>query len=262
MSQLSRTFRFLQYLSSAKTQHSIQSPFVSELASEVIYDKRQYYAFEELATLQRLLKGNKNTIQVSDYGAGSKAMQGNTRRIGDIAKHAGSSSSEGKLLFRLVRYFKPANVLELGTSLGIGTSYLSKAHHLSHITTIEGCPQTATIAQQFFERQQLQNINLLVGRFEELLTTTLPQLSSLDLVIFDGNHQEQATINYFEQCLPFINNDTVFVFDDIYWSEGMEKAWQYIQNHSKVTATVDLFQLGLVFFRKEPKKEHFRLYFW
>lgn len=262
MSKIRHAYRFFQYLLKAQSQYYIHSPFVYELATDVIYDRRHYYAFDELAQLQKQLARNRNSIEVTDYGAGSKAMKGTKRRISDIAKHAGSSPSEGKLLFRLVRYLKPLQIVELGTSLGIGSSYLSRAHHISHLTTIEGCPQTAAIAQQVFDQQKLQNISLLQGRFEDQLARLLPQMPSLDLVIFDGNHQEQATIAYFEQCLPFINNHTVFVFDDIFWSEGMEKAWQYIQSHPKVTLTIDLFQLGLVFFRQEQEKEHFRLYFW
>jgi hypothetical protein len=41
----------------------------------------------------------------------------------------------------------------------------------------------------------------------------------------------------------------------------MEEAWEEIKSHPKVTVTIDLFFLGLVFFRKEQVKENFCLRF-
>jgi hypothetical protein len=40
------------------------------------------------------------------------------------------------------------------------------------------------------------------------------------------------------------------VFDDIHWSEGMERAWEEIKRDPAVTLTIDIFFVGLVFFRK------------
>ena len=77
------------------------------------------------------------------------------------------------------------------------------------------------------------------------------------LIYFDGNHRKQPTLDYFEALLPTITNDTVWIFDDIHWSKEMEEAWKIIQKHPKVTVTIDTFQWGFVFFRREQPKEHF-----
>jgi hypothetical protein len=37
----------------------------------------------------------------------------------------------------------------------------------------------------------------------------------------------------------------------------MEEAWNIIKEHSLVTVTIDVFQWGIVFFRREQPKEHF-----
>lgn len=74
-----------------------------------------------------------------------------------------------------------------------------------------------------------------------------------------NNHSKQATLDYFDLLLPTITNETVWIFDDIHWSEGMEEAWEIIKNNPKVTVTIDTFQWGLVFFRYEQEKEHFTI---
>ena len=71
----------------------------------------------------------------------------------------------------------------------------------------------------------------------------------------------QATLNYFEQCIPYINNNSLFIFVDIHWSEEMEEAWEEIKKNKNVTLTVDLFQLGLVYFHKELTKQDFVIRF-
>ena len=86
----------------------------------------------------------------------------------------------------------------------------------------------------------------------------LQDLEAVDYVFFDGNHQENTTVNYFETCIPFITNDTIFIFDDIHWSAEMERAWEKIKMHPKTKMSLDLFHLGIIFFREEQKeREHF-----
>jgi len=76
-------------------------------------------------------------------------------------------------------------------------------------------------------------------------------------VFFDGNHRKEPTLKYFKQCLKKTNDNSIFIFDDIYWSEEMESAWNEIKANPEVSITVDLFELGLVFFRKGIEKQDF-----
>ncbi len=233
-----------------------------ELAEAVIFDKRDFYAFEDIAYIRSQLFQNHHIIDVKDYGAGSKSNTKNRRKISEIVKNAATPEKVGSLLFRLVNHFKPSTILELGTSLGIGTLYHAFAASKSKIYTIEGCPNTAKLAQETFHLLQLPNITSKVGRFEEILQSTLEEIKQLDYAFLDGNHRKEATLQYFEQCLPYAHNDSVFVFDDINWSSDMQAAWTTIKDHPKVTLTIDLFRLGIVFFREEQaEKEHFQLYF-
>jgi predicted O-methyltransferase YrrM len=169
-------------------------------------------------------------------------------------------------LFRIVNYFQPESILEIGTSLGLATSALSLGSRSvgikSKITTLEGCPETAKIALEQFKKFGLNNINLEVTEFENNLrkitdSLEIPPLGARGLTYFDGNHQKQATLDYFEILLPTITNETVWIIDDIHWSSEMEEAWEIIKKHPKVAVTIDTFQWGLVFFRREQPKEHF-----
>ena len=151
--------------------------------------------------------------------------------------------------------------MELGTSLGISTSYLAKANSNSQVFTFEGCPETAKIAQENFDKQNIKNTSITLGDFNITLADKLKEIETVDLAFIDGNHQEKPTIAYFEECLKYANNNTIFIFDDIHWSEGMENAWNYIKAHPKTTLTIDLFFVGIVFIKSELSKEDFTIRF-
>lgn len=237
----------------------VRSPFVVDLLTNVVYVKTKYYPFKKIEKWRELLLDSKKTIQCIDLGAGTEKTK--DKKIGEIAKHSAKSAEQAQLLFRLVNYFQPAQVVELGTSLGISTAYLASANSKIQVITIEGCPETARVAQENFQLLKLKNITSLVGNFDEVLPKVLNKVNRLDFVFFDGNHRRQATLNYFEQCLEKTTEDTVFVFDDIYWSEEMMQAWTEIKNNDRVTLTIDLFYMGIVFFRKEQVKQHFLIRF-
>lgn len=249
--------RYLQYLLKARTRHGTHSPFVYNLLDEVIYDKRHYYVFDEIALLRKKLLKDGRIINIRDFGAGSKVNASLQRKIKNIARYSSKEEKYGQLLFRLINKFKPATLLELGTSLGISTIYQASAAQKSKIITMEGCTETAAVAIENFEKMKLDNVEIVIGNFDETLSPTLERITKLDYAFFDGNHRKLPTLNYFRQCLSKVHNDSVFIFDDIHWSDEMEEAWEEIKAHSSITVTIDLFFVGLVFFRKEQKKQDF-----
>ena len=194
-------------------------------------------------------------IEITDFGSGSKVFNSNRRAIKDIAKTSGTSLKRAKLLYRLVSYFEPKNVLELGTSLGIGTISMALASSDAKIVSIEGCPEISKFTKQQFEQLQINNVQFINGSFSEIIPTL--EHHNWDLIFFDGHHDKEATLIYFEQLLVKAHNESVFIFDDIHWSKGMEEAWDIIKNHPKVSVTIDTFFWGFVFFRKEQAKENF-----
>ena len=248
---------YINFLWNSKNEHGVHSPFVFELVTKCFYDKTIYPEYLILKNYRNSLLENKNTIEVTDFGAGSKVFKSNTRAINQIAKNAGVSSKRAELLFRITQYFQPENILEIGTSLGLATSALSLGNKNSKIITLEGCPNTMSIAKNQCQLQNLNNIGFVNTEFSSYLSNCQLKTENCQLIYFDGNHSKNATLNYFELLLPTITNDSIWIFDDIHWSKDMGEAWKNIKNHPKVTITIDTFQWGIVFFRIEQEKEHF-----
>jgi predicted O-methyltransferase YrrM len=250
--------KYLRYKLKARNEHSIHSPFVFKLYTEVITNKEKYYAFEELNKLRAGLLHNNAIIEVKDLGAGSKKL-GTKRKVSEIAKLSVIQKKYGELLFRLVTYFQPKAIVELGTSLGLSALYMSKANTKAEVTTIEGCENTFAFAQNLINKHGTKNIKLINSSFDEAFSHQLKN-EIFNLVYIDGNHTYEATIKYFHELLKITNENSVLIFDDIYWSPGMTKAWEEIKSDPSVTVSIDLFKMGLIFFRKENKqKEHFCL---
>lgn len=250
---------YLKHRLTAKSRHGTHSPFVYKLVDEVIYDfspKAEYGVIEEQ---RKKLLHDDALITVTDLGAGSHLNKNRQKRVKEIAKNALKSPGLAQLIFRLARYSEANRIAELGTCLGITTAYLAKSRPEAEVVTMEGCPQTAATAAQNFRELGLERIELQVGNFDQLLPEFIEKQDHLDFVYIDGNHREDATLNYFKLCLPKVHENTLLIFDDIYWSEGMKRAWTEIKNHPDVTVTVDLFWIGLVYFKKGQAKEHFKI---
>ena len=256
---------YLQFLWHSKNEHAVHSPFVFNLLTKCFYDKKSKPEYAVLRKYRNSFLANNNMIEVTDFGAGSKVFKSNTRVISKIAKTAGISPKRAELLFRITNYFQPDSILEIGTSLGLATSALSlgsrSVGRKATIITLEGCPETAKIAQLQFQKFNFDNVKSAVTTFNSYLEkwNSSPNTNTehFSLIYFDGNHSKKATLEYFEVLLPTITNETVWIFDDIHWSPQMEETWKIIKKHQKVTVTIDTFQWGLVFFRKEQPKEHF-----
>ena len=248
---------YIQFLLRSTNQHGVHSPFVYNLVTQCFYDKTNYPNYKALKTYRKTLLDNTDRISIQDFGSGSRVFSSNKRSISAMAKHSGSSLKRAQLLYRIARYFKPQTTLELGTSLGIATQALALGHPNNHITSIEGCPNTSAFAQQQLSKIQPNNIAVITGDFD----TVLPKLQApqYDLIFIDGHHNKAATLRYFEQLLNKAHNDTLFIFDDIYWSKDMQSAWQQITAHPKVTVTIDTFNWGIVSLRKEQAKENFTI---
>ena len=200
---------------------------------------------------------NKNFIEVTDFGVGSRVFKSNKRQISKIAKTAGISSKRAELLFRIVNYFQPESILEIGTSLGLATLALALGNKNTKIISLEGCSNTLHQCQLQFQKFNFNNVEFESTEFYEYLSSENLKSNVLNLIYFDGNHSKSATLEYFELLLPTVSNDSIWIFDDIHWSQEMESAWEIIKNHPKVTVTIDTFQWGIVFFRTGQEKEHF-----
>lgn len=267
LSLYSRTalaLRYLKYWFSASNGkgHGVHSPFVFDFITSVLNDKRYYYTYDAVEAMRDRMLADKRVLTVQDLGAGSALTASRQRTVGSIARQAAKPPKYGKLMFRMVEKYQPGIILELGTSLGITTSYLAGANRSAQLYTIEGAPEVAAIARDNFKALELPFVQLREGNFDEVLPRLLSELPRVDFAFIDGNHREQPTLDYFHQLLQKRGEKMILVFDDIHWSQGMEAAWKAIREHPEVQLTIDLFFVGIVVFDPAFRvPQHFRIRF-
>lgn len=254
---------FQYYITAANGKgHGTHSPFVFNFITNVLNDKRQFYAFGSIEYMREQWLNSDDVVEVEDFGAGSSVMSQKSRKIKDIARWSLKSPKYAQLLFRMINYYRPKTIIELGTSLGITTAYLASADRNADVYTFEGAKNIANQAEMYFKKTGLHNIQLIKGNFDTTLTPALQKIKKVDFAFIDGNHRKEPTLRYFDQLLPYLHDSSIVIFDDIYWSAEMEKAWNAIKDMDIVTCSIDLFFIGIVFFSKDFKvKQDFRIRF-
>ena len=228
----------------------------------VLNDKTVYPDYLPIEKRRKLLLNDSSVIAVEDFGAGSSVIKTNKRAVSAIAASSLKPKKYAQLLYRMVKYYQPANILELGTSFGITTAYLAAVNKTSKVITCEGSEAIASIAKQNFADLQLKNVQLTEGDFAKTLSPLLSSLREINFAFIDGNHRKEPTLDYFNQLLKHATPASILVFDDIHWSAEMEEAWAAIKEHPAVTLTIDLFFVSIVFCNPDINhKQHFAIRF-
>ena len=260
--QLAKKYLHYYLTASNGKGHGIHSPFVFYFVKNVLNDNSSYPAYQAIERKRKSLLKDSSVIEVEDFGAGSSVIKTNKRVVSAIAASSLKPKKYAQLLYRMVKYYQPVTILELGTSFGITTAYLASANETSKVFTCEGSAAIASIAKQNFEALQLNNVQLTEGDFAEILSPLLSNLNKVTFAFVDGNHRKEPTVEYFNQLLNHSTPVTILVFDDIHWSAGMEEAWVSIKEHPAVTLTIDLFFVSIVFLNPDINhKQHFTIRF-
>ncbi len=262
MEKLFQTTSYAEYWwkASYKNGFGVHSPFLFRFIEDVLEDERYFYAYQDVETIRKDLLTWKQSIPFMEVGALSHwANQSSERQISDITKYSSVSSKYGQLLFRLSNYFQPKTIVEFGTSVGISSMYLAAGNPDAELISFDYNESLVRIANSNFVSLKLKNAHAEVGLFEEKLTKMASRFDKIDFLMLDGNHRKEPTILYYEFLKPLFDNNTVVVLDDIHWSQGMEEAWDFIRMQKEVSMSIDLFQFGILFFRKEflGNKQHF-----
>ncbi|MCZ2130232.1 MAG: class I SAM-dependent methyltransferase [Bacteroidia bacterium] len=251
---------YIGYLLLAKSRHGTHSPFVYEFAENVLYKRFDNALFYDIELVRQNMLSSSAQIQVEDFGATNKAQY--KASLPKLVARSSKNSKYAKLLYRICQYYQPEIAIELGTNFGISAMYQAAGLRHGKLFTIEGSLKIAEVAYYNFQKIGFgEKIQLLHGVFDKALPALLEQLPRVDYAFIDGNHRKEATLKYFEMLLAKSHNNTIFVFDDIRWSAEMQECWDWIKSHERVTVTIDLFFMGIVFLRKEQEKEHFVLRF-
>ncbi len=248
--KLSLAISFLKHRFMAKTRHGVHSPFVYRLLDEVIYDFRAKTVYQEIEQLRNELEQDEWWISNAEPAA-----------VSHVAKKVPKPAKLAQLFYRLVADLKPGTIIELGTSLGITTAYLSKAAPEARLLNIIENSEALSITEKNLQKLNIRNVELLSGNLDELLPKLLEGIPELDFILIDENHSKVSILNYFKCCLPKMSKQSMMVFEDIYRSREMTSAWQEIKSNSEVSVTIDLFWIGLVFVGRAQRKEDFFIRF-
>ncbi len=240
---------FLKFYFNATTLYNVHSPFVYNLVSFIFKNKLPEDFKSNIQIVRRQLKTSEVEIPVRDFGAGSKnTKKDKFDKVSRISKTSVSGPLKSLWLYNINVYFHPDNVLELGTSLGLSAAHL--AQNAGNVKTLEGNPAIANTAHDVFKNLNITNVEIITGNFDDTLKNVLEHKSPPDLVYLDGNHTYEATIRYFDQLKTARNDkEMILIFDDIYWSEGMMKAWKEIKAQVEVSLSIDIYFFGLIFFK-------------
>lgn len=259
MKKIQLIIRYLRFLIKSKTRYTIHSQFVYKFINEVLRDKTKYEDYYKLWAYRNKITSRSDIIETVDFGSGAGKSAYSTKymQYGKLASLRSHSKKELEFLYRIAYQYKPEVILELGTSAGISTVYLSKASTQSRIITMEGCANLVSEANTSLQSFGVSNVEMYTGNFDNNLQGVLDKETKLDMVFFDGNHRKDPTLRYFNQCMELSNENTIFVFDDIHWSKGMEAAWEIIKKDERVSVTIDIFWFGICFFRKGIEKQDF-----
>ena len=252
---------FLKYRLKAKTRHGVHSPFAYRLVDQVIYDFQAKKVYADIEKLRSELVRDMRSIPITDLGVDSVLNKSKQKKVSTLARNSLKATKVDQLIHRLIVDVNPGNIIELGTCLGIQTAYLAKAAPNARVISIEECPETVAIALENLEKLQIQNTEICVGNFDEHLPNIIDCIPELDLILINGSHTKEAILNYFKWCLPKLSERSIMIFDHIHRSKEMNEAWEYIKGQPKVSVTIDLFQIGLVFVKKGQAKEDFVIRF-
>jgi len=246
--QLAKKYLHYYFTAANGKGHGVHSPFVFDFIQHILNDKKQYDCYSKIEGHREKLKtGNELT---------------NRRVVKDIARSSLKPRKYAQLLFRIVRYYQPATIVEIGTSFGVTTAYLSNGNKNATVYTCEGATSIADIAGETFDAMRIKNIEIVRGDFNVSLPSLLSTIPPVNFAFIDGNHRKEPTLQYFQQLLNHSTASTIFVFDDLHWSSEMEEAWFAIQQDPAVTLTIDLFFIGIVFINPDFKvKQHFTIRF-
>jgi predicted O-methyltransferase YrrM len=247
-----RTFKYLKYtlMAGHRGGHGIHSPFVFDIVTRVFRNKTDAGIVCIIENRRKIMLNDQRQINIEDFGSGSVGRLSNRRKVSQVAKRSPVSLKYGLLLSKLASEFGGKGIIEFGTSLGISTMYLASSSPGSTVYSMEGSSELAEIARENLKSAGIGNCEVFTGEFDSVLPEVLGKCKTPGLVFIDGNHRKEPVLRYFSKIAEVSDSKSVIVIDDINYSPEMAEAWNEIKTAEKVSATIDLDRMGIVFFRE------------
>ena len=206
--------------------------------------RRERPAEAAIDALRTRLRRSPDTVEVVDYGAGTRGDKPPVRRVADIYKRAATGAAWGRFLFGLARELRPVRVLELGTNLGVGAAHLAAALALNEadggpearLVTLEGAPALAALAAGHLARlghgvsdDSECRVRVVVGPFAETLPGVAEAEGPFDLVFVDGHHEAGAALRYLDVLRPHLADGALIVLDDVEPGRPVREAFEQLR---------------------------------
>lgn len=255
LNRIRSIFTFLSFFLQAKGKFRLHSPFLYQFYTKIIEDHRWFYQFSDFELLRSQLLKNQDLLKIIDYGAGSSYSLADKKTVRSIVCQQTSHPYQMRVLARIIEHFEPEYIIEIGTSIGLSSLYIASNSKNSNLYALEGNPNFIEYAKKLSAKYKIKNIQFIEGQFDETLPQLISDILKVDLVFFDGNHTSVANQQYFELCLKKSHSQSIFIFDDIYWSKDMTQFWNNIRKHKEVTLSIDLYFMGILFFDKKFKDQ-------
>ena len=232
------------YLKAANSKgHGTHSPFVYHFITEILNDNRYFYAFGDIEPLKNELLRDKRKIN----------YYGQETTVASIMQ-ASLPAKYNQLLFRMVDFYKPSYIQEIGGSLGITTAYLSSPDKTKTVYTFQFNKQLEMVAQQTLKTLNLHHA---ISISKEQL---LEKQNKNRLIVI--NHPHWDTEDIIPDLSTLLEEESVLILTGINISLNKKMCWNKIVEQSMKTFSIELFDVGIIFFRKEVlKKQHFAIRF-
>jgi predicted O-methyltransferase YrrM len=251
---------YLNYYLNAVDEHSLQAPFVFHLYNSLKQKLPKSHGDEDIEHLRKKLLNDTTPVKVQDVGAGSRKSQKNAgKTIRQIAQYEISSWKKCVFLNALIQDRGFSNCIELGTSLGITTAYLSRACADGNLFTFEA---DATLCQKAADHLSLlgcKNVRIIQGNSDHTLTPFLEKSPQIDCAFIDANHTSQALERYFNWLVTYISENGLIIIDDIRWSMDMNKSWNNLCKHPDVSVSLEFRDIGVLFIKTKHTRQHYIL---
>jgi predicted O-methyltransferase YrrM len=255
---------YLLYLLRARhgNGHGIHSPFVFDFIRSVLCGN-DTHDYSLIRNRRRELMKDWRRIAMEEYGEGSRTGKMCGRQVRYIVKTTAVKPKYGRLLTRLVSWYEPDAIIELGTGTGISSLYLAAGCHDCTLFSVEGAREIHEMARQTIQNGNAVNVELIYGLFNDELDPVLRRIENKKrlMVFIDGDHNGTRMLEYIERVVSDPFENMAIILDDIYWSASMKAAWEKLISRADIAVTIDLFQFGILFFKKGIAKQHYMIRF-
>ena len=187
--------------------YGVHSPSDFFLITSVIYEDLPYYAYERLKA-----------------SASSKTLPHYREKV-------------NRLLFRLVNYFRPKTLVEVGKGNGDAFRYMQAARSSMDAISVDGSDWEEV-------HRQLEKV--------------LKRMKQVDFlhIAYTPYYKE-----VFEAIFPYLHQQSIVVIGDIYASKERKVWWKQLTIDERIRLTFDLYDLGLMFLDTKRYKQNFTVNF-